>query len=84
MLAIGYSTLGDTDMSLGFEFKKPADPHDPLDKNDPPPGGWDTGIDTRDYRRRMHGYPSRLFADCEEWEKRELKRHKKAACENDA
>ncbi|MFC1615049.1 hypothetical protein ACFL22_00635 [Patescibacteria group bacterium] len=61
-------------MSLGFEFDKKLDPQKPLDPKDPPPECWDTGIDTSDYRSALHGFPSRLFTNCCEWEKRELER----------
>ena len=62
-------------MSLGFEFTKPVDPANPLDSSDLPPEGWNTGIDTRNYRAALYGFPSELFVACCEWEKREIARH---------
>lgn len=62
-------------MSLGFTFTPPVDPYNPLDPSDPPPEGWDTNIDTRDYRKALFGFRSDLFAACCEWEKREKERH---------
>lgn len=64
-------------MGLGFEFEPPVDPKKPLDSLDPPPEGWDTGIDTQDYRKALHGFSSILFRKCCEWEKREEKRYRK-------
>lgn len=66
-------------MSLGFEFGEPVNPKYPLDPSDPPPRGWDTGIDTRDHRVALFSVPSPLFADCCEWERREKERYKKAS-----
>lgn len=62
-------------MALGFAFALPVDPHNPLDPSDPPPKGWDTVIDTRDYRKALFGFRSDLFAACCEWEKREKERY---------
>ena len=62
-------------MGLGFVFTKPVDPHHPLDPHDPPPEGWDTDIDTRDYRVALFSVPSPLFVACREWGKRELARY---------
>lgn len=59
----------------GFEFKTPIDPKNPMDSSDPPPKGWDTDIDTRDWRNAFFGFRSDLFTACCEWEKREKKRH---------
>ena len=63
-------------MGLGFEFKKPVDPRNPLDEKDVPPAGWDTDIDTSDYRQALFSVPSALFTACCEWEERERTRHK--------
>ena len=63
-------------MGLGFEFRKPVDPKHPLDPSDPPPDGWDTGIDTNDYRKALFGFPSDLFVECREWSKREMERYR--------
>lgn len=60
----------------GFDFKAPADPLKPLDPNDdPPPKGWDTGINTQDYRKALFGHRTPLFEKCVNWEERELARH---------
>lgn len=62
-------------MGLGFLFTAPVDPKNPLESSDPPPKGWDTDIDTQDYRRALFGFPGGFFIECHEWEKRELQRH---------
>lgn len=61
-------------MSLGFVFKASINPKKPLDPRDPAPEGWDTGIDTHDYRKALFGYRTPLFHDCCEWQERELAR----------
>ena len=61
-------------MSLGFDFDRRVNPQNSLDSNDLPPIGWDTDIDTNDYRAALYGFPSDLFVRCCEWEKRELVR----------
>ena len=59
----------------GFYFEPPSNPHEPKDPTDPPPQGWDTNLDTSDFRKALFGYPPPLFVECAEWEKRELERH---------
>lgn len=67
-------------MSLGFIFKESIDAKNPLDPHDSPPEGWDTDINTRDYRRALFGFVSPLFSSCCEWEERELARLAQIAC----
>jgi len=60
---------------LGFTLEALVDPKNPRDLRDPPPEGWDSNIDTADYRSALFGSKSRLFTACEQWEERELSRH---------
>ena len=64
-------------MRLGIEFDKRIDVKNPLDSSDHVPRGWDTGIDTDDYRSALFGFSEPLFISCAEWEKRELERIEK-------
>ena len=61
----------------GFSFKAPIDPRNPLDRSDLPPEGWDTEIDTSDFRRALFGFRSTLYQECLDWEVRELGRYEK-------
>jgi len=57
-----------------FYFAEPIDPHNPRDPNDPPPEGWDTNFDAKDFSKARFGSPPQHMRECQEWEEREMKR----------
>lgn len=59
-----------------FLFLFPVNARRPLDlTNDPPPDGWEVAIPW-EYRGSL-SYTSVLVRRCRDWEKREMRRHKK-------
>lgn len=59
---------------MAYIFKPPVDPMNPIDRNDPPPEGWEY-VDGRDYR---HTDPKYILPMCREWEQREMQRLRRA------
>ena len=67
---------------MAFNFKEGVDPKKPLDPSDPAPAFWyaagDTDGDGEFWEGDSLAASEELLKDCEEWEKRELARKKKA------